>query len=139
MTNNVPRGIRNNNPLNIRISASPWRGKITPSSDPSFEQFISVEMGLRAAFIIVRTYIKKYRLCTPAQIVTRWAPASENNTLKYIDYVSKISLLPSNQRLEISQKNALCRLLWAMAAYECGRRLSFGLFERAYALAFCNP
>lgn len=139
MTSQLSRGIRNNNPLNIRLSSQPWRGKITPSADAEFEQFVNIELGIRAAFLIVRTYMRKYRLVTPAQIIGRWAPASENNTKKYIAYVSSLSLLPENQRLEISQKNAICRLLWAMAAYECGQRLSFGLFENAYALAFRNP
>lgn len=136
---NLPRGIRNNNPLNIRRSGQPWRGKIIPGTDPEFEQFDCLESGIRAAFIILRTYIKKYRCDTPARIIARWAPASENDTKKYIEHVETISLLPRHQRLALSEKNAICRLLWAMARFECGREIGFGHFENAYALAFRNP
>lgn len=134
-----PRGLRNNNPLNVRKSSQPWRGKITPGTDPDFEQFVSLEYGLRCAFVIIRTYIKKYRLDTPAKIVQRWAPPTENNTNSYIANVTRISLLDPNRRLEVSQKNALCRLVWAMAQVECGQPVSFGRIENAYALAFGRP
>lgn len=139
MTSRPPRGIRNNNPLNIRRSVSKWRGKIQNPTDPEFEQFATLEYGLRAAFIILQTYIKRYRISTPAAIIARWAPATENNTQKYIAYVSEISKLGPNERLDISQKNALCRLVYAMARYECGVEVSFGRIENAYALAFKNP
>ena len=44
------RGIRNNNPGNIRKSAIQWRGE-TPAAlkqDPDFEEFIAPEWGIRA-------------------------------------------------------------------------------------------
>ena len=129
-----PRGIRNNNPLNIRKSAQPWRGKITPGSDAEFEQFVSFEYGARAAFVIIRTYIKKYRCDTPAKIIQRWAPPSENNTNAYIANVTRISGLPSDKRLVFSEKNKICRLVWAMAQVECGCDISFGRLENAYAM-----
>ena len=49
----LPRGLRNNNPLNIRRSSQPWRGKVANPTDKDFEQFISMEDGLRAAFVIL--------------------------------------------------------------------------------------
>lgn len=47
MTNpkKTPRGIRNNNPMNLRISSNAWRGKI-PGTDKSFETFIDPEHGI---------------------------------------------------------------------------------------------
>nr|WP_259344128.1 hypothetical protein [Vibrio harveyi] len=33
MKSQLNRGIRNNNPLNIRISGNAWTGKVTPSKD----------------------------------------------------------------------------------------------------------
>ena len=38
--NTLPRGYRNNNPLNIRInSANNWAGKVSPNNDGNFAQF----------------------------------------------------------------------------------------------------
>ena len=47
----LPRGIRNNNPLNIRLNPeNRWQGRVSPkhNSDGAFEQFQDPIMGLRA-------------------------------------------------------------------------------------------
>lgn len=87
---NLPRGYRNNNPLNIRKSSNAWKGKITPSGDSAFEQFTSMSYGYRAAFVLMRNYIKNYRCDTIEKIISRWAPNNENNTLGYIRSVVNI-------------------------------------------------
>lgn len=130
----TPRGIRNNNPLNIRRSGQPWRGKITYGNDPSFEQFESMAMGIRAAMIIVRTYIRSHHLDTPVLIVSRWAPPCENSTTRYIDFVCEKSGLQRSHRLTLNSKFDICRLLWAMAWYENGQELPFADFIRAWSL-----
>ena len=56
----LPRGIRNKNPLNIRKSNRPWAGQI--SHDGKFCIFAKMEMGYRAAFILLNTYNQKYQL-----------------------------------------------------------------------------
>lgn len=129
----VPRGIRNNNPLNIRISGNRWRGKITPSADAAFEQFTNMTLGIRAAMVCVRTYMKKYHLTTPQQIIARWAPEPDQNDVKaYIaNACRKANLLPTVP-IKFSEKNKVCRLLWGMAFVECGQTISFQLFENAY-------
>lgn len=38
----VTRGLRNNNPGNIRINTDVFQGEITPSKDKSFKQFRSM-------------------------------------------------------------------------------------------------
>ena len=90
-----PRGLRNNNPLNIRLSKDRWQGQIAPSlsgragGEASFCQFESMAYGWRAAFVILcRTYYKKYGLKTISDIIYRWAPPKENNTAAYIRRVS---------------------------------------------------
>lgn len=130
----TPRGIRNNNPLNIRISNNRWKHKITPSADPAFEQFDTIFWGIRAAFIIIRTYLsRRYRCRTVHDVIARFAPASENDVEKYTDYVCKRAYIPSNEQLEFKNKNQMCRLLWAMAQYENGQEVRFSYFESAYA------
>ena len=81
----TPRNIRNNNPLNIRRSKDKWQGLDAKQSDSSFFKFESMEMGWRAAFVILtKTYYHKYRLFTIRKIISRWAPPAENDTEAYI-------------------------------------------------------
>lgn len=131
----IPRGIRNNNPLNIRISTNKWCGKLTTSSDPQFEQFRNITFGIRAAFVCIRTYINRYKLVTPSAIISRWAPRSENDTQAYIKTACKQAVLNPSEIISFKDKNRICRLLWGMAYVETGRVLSFGLFENAYELS----
>ena len=88
----LPRGIRNNNPLNIRRGKDQWQGLRAQQTDASFCQFESLDYGWRAAFyLLTRTYYHKYHLCTIRDIVTRWAPPNENNTQAYIENVSRLT------------------------------------------------
>jgi hypothetical protein len=76
----LPRGIRNNNPLNIRRTAKDqWKGLRAQQTDASFCQFESLDYGWRAAFyLLTRTYYHKYRLFTIRAIINKWAPPNEN-------------------------------------------------------------
>ena len=86
----LPRGIRNNNPLNIRRTAKDqWKGLRAQQTDASFCQFESLDYGWRAAFyLLTRTYYHKYRLFTIRAIINKWAPPQENLTATYIQNVS---------------------------------------------------
>ena len=93
----IPRGIINNNPANIR-RGSAWKGLVpflvNPQNkqrvcDKSFCQFVSIEYGIRALIILLRTYCYKYKLSTIEQIIHRFSPPSENNTNFYIANVVK--------------------------------------------------
>lgn len=135
MTNKLPRGLRNNNPLNIRISGTPWQGKIEPNTDGLFEQFSSLEFGIRAALVNIRTYIKRYRINNVQSIISRWAPSSDGNNVKaYIEVVCNKAQLTPTKILKYNDKNKLCRLVWAMAFVECGQEISFGRVENAWAI-----
>lgn len=79
-------GKRQNNPLNIRVSVNKWLGKLPAQG--AFERFETVEHGIRAGMVLVRTYMKKYGLNTLRGIIGRFAPPTENNTDSYIKYVS---------------------------------------------------
>lgn len=71
-----PRGLRNKNPLNIRIGNS-WLGEVKDPTDPYFEQFTTMTYGLRAGFIILKRYIERYHRNTVRLIIRSWAPSSE--------------------------------------------------------------
>lgn len=42
MTQPTPRGLRNNNPGNIRLSSTKYQGEVQPSQDTAFKQFESM-------------------------------------------------------------------------------------------------
>ena len=147
------RGIRNNNPLNIRKSADKWQGQINPSGngnvngngnnsspkgDAEFVQFYSMEYGWRAAFVILcRTYYGKYGLKTIRDIVSRWAPAKENNTEAYIRHVSDYTGIAPNKVLGSPQEHPTQWLLigYAMAVVENGKALPAVAMLKGFALA----
>lgn len=83
----LPRGIRNNNPGNIRYTATPWRGLANPASDGEFCIFVRPEYGIRAMAKILASYEKR-GVDTLSEIISAWAPAVENNTQSYILFVS---------------------------------------------------
>lgn len=87
----LPRGIRVNNPLNIREdkdSGDAWQGEAAYNFDASFEEFTSPEYGIRAAVRILRNY-RSRGIKTLEQIIATWAPANENNVEAYVKSVSK--------------------------------------------------
>jgi hypothetical protein len=96
-----PRGIRNNNPLNIRVSPDNWEGKV--GDDGSFVVFESPLFGIRAASRILKTYREKYNLISVSSIIARWAPESENDTQAYIESVAGKIGVNENDVLHDSQ------------------------------------
>lgn len=136
----IPRGLRNNNPLNIRHSSITWVGQTENQTDSDFVQFTDLTLGIRAGFVNLRTHITRdmrvlIRTTVKSEI-SRWAPASENNVNAYVKFVcDPFYGLKPDDVLVFSNKNHICRLLYRMAWYECGREVPFSLFERAYEMA----
>lgn len=134
--NIVPRGIRNNNPLNIRIGNT-WLGERPEKEcdDPEFEQFVAMVYGLRAAFCILRRYIRHYHRNTIIFIVSSWAPANENDTAKYIDFVAKKIKYAADEPILYEDRETMCALVQAMAQYECGVVLPLADVMKGYDIA----
>lgn len=130
----IPRGIRNNNPLNIRIGNA-WLGEVMNPTDPQFEQFVSMKYGLRAGFVLLRRYIWHYKRQTIADIITAWAPSNENNTGKYIEVVCGLMNMLPNDKVDYADKATMCRLVQSMIVVECGRKLDDALIESSYDIA----
>lgn len=131
-----PRGIRNNNPLNIR-KGNNWYGERHPQVDRDFEEFESMELGIRAAFVLLRNYITGYngrsaKFNTIRKIIRRWAPPVENATQRYIDFVVKKTGIDQNQVIWFSDRKAIIAICRAMAFVECGQWIDIQKFETAY-------
>lgn len=85
----VSRGLRNNNPGNIRRSGDTWQGVAAEQTDSAFWKFVSMEYGIRAVAVILKNYQRKYGLTTVRQMITRWAPPTENDTSAYVAAVAQ--------------------------------------------------
>ena len=141
------RGIRNNNPLNIRHSADRWQGMRKEQKDKSFVQFESMAYGYRAAWKTLQSYYNRF--CMKSQpftvrtIIERWAPPSENDTESYIRQVLKLSSIGGKENLlppeNVDSYHRLSKLLESMTVMECGIRMSQvdseAIFQ-GYKLAF---
>ena len=134
-----PRGIRNNNPLNIRKSKDNWQGLRTLQEDREFCQFSSMAYGWRAAFVILcKTYYGKYKLKTIRAIITRWAPPKENNTEAYIRRVTDRIGIGADTVLGSPQEQPAqwMMIAMAMAIVECGTtQLDYLSMLKGFSLA----
>lgn len=129
-----PRGIRNNNPLNIRIGNA-WLGEVPNPTDSDFEQFVSPVYGLRAGFCILRRYIRRYHRNTIETIIHAWAPSSENNTANYVQIVCQRTGLVSDQPILYEDSETMCKLVQAMCFVECGREIPADTIIKGYKIA----
>lgn len=124
----MKRGLRNNNPLNIRHSADKWQGARINQTDKSFVQFETMAYGYRAAWKVLESYWKHFKQegqpFTVRNIIHRWAPSEENDADAYVKTVLNITSLGGNERLPRPytgyQLEKLTRLLLAMTVVECG-------------------
>ena len=137
----LPRGIRNNNPLNIRRTAKDlWKGLAAQQNDRAFCQFKSLEYGWRAAFyLLTRTYYHKYRLYTIRGIISRWAPSSENDTSAYIANVSRLTGITPDEPIGIpSDQPARWMMLGAAMAIQENGTSSLDYFAMLRGWELCR-
>ncbi len=107
MEKKISRGIRNNNPGNIRLSNDPWQGLSEVQTDKDFFQFKSMAFGIRAIARTLITYQDKYDIRTIRKMVERYAPEKENDTANYKDCVCGISGFSENQILDFHKYEEL--------------------------------
>ena len=118
--NNLPRGLRNNNPGNIRKNSDVFQGEKT-SSDKEFKQFKSMAYGYRAIFKILSNYYRNYKLDTIRKIIGRWAPENENNTNAYIKAVSDYAGISADDPINVNDREQMTRIVAGMSKVENGR------------------
>jgi hypothetical protein len=116
-----PRGIRNNNPLNIEAGPFTQRQPGFAGSDGRFARFQTPEQGVGAASNLLDVYQTKHGLNTIKGIVNRWAPPGENNSSRYADFVARQMGVHPEQPLQPEQMRSL---VMAMGLYENGRPIA---------------
>lgn len=135
---NRPRGIRNNNPGNIKRGSSQWVGKVPydQSSDSTFEQFTFYVYGVRAMIRLLRTYIEG-GTNTIGKIITRWAPAADgNDPMSYTAHVANKTGIPADQVISFSNTAQIRAIVQAIADFENGtvNAVPNDVFDYAYSI-----
>lgn len=116
----LPRGLRNCNPGNIRITKDKWQGLCEVQTDKSFFQFIEMRWGYRALMRTLQNYRKRHGCMTIADFINRWAPPSENNTGSYISRVCREMQVPNSYVPDVDDKNVMCAFAAAISQVENG-------------------
>jgi hypothetical protein len=127
-----PRGLRNNNSLNIRHNSDHFQGEIK-GKDKSFKTFETMPYGYRAAFVTLGTYLSKgYN--TIEKIIAKWAPPTENNTQAYVSAVEKYSGVSRNKELTAADGADYILIVAAMSFVENGINADINQIKAGFAL-----
>ena len=118
----MPRGIRNNNPLNIRRTSTRWAGQIASDTERAFVVFMDMAHGVRAAAKVIQNYQRLYGINTVRRLIERWAPPNENHTPAYIVAVAAALGVGQDDTLDLAAHDILYKLIPAMSRVENGRR-----------------
>lgn len=136
-TQPLPRGLRNNNPLNIRHSPDEFQGedKCIYTRDKEFKRFKTIIYGYRAACCIIRTYLLK-DINTVRQIVARWCP--DESAPAYTDFVCRKTGLKPHRVLRYADQDNIVSLVAAMSEFENGVPADFAAIRCAYLASFAG-
>ena len=113
----APRGLRNNNPGNIREVGINWQGKI--GDDGAFTRFESMFYGARALVRNMWSIVGRTD-GTLQTLISTWAPAHENNTDAYISFVSRETGISPGSVVNRGNVSEMGRIAMAIAIMENG-------------------
>lgn len=119
----TPRGIRNNNPMNLREGddgGDQWNGEHRLDLDKEFEEFTSAKYGIRAGAKILLNYQRIHGLDTLQEIISRWAPPSENETDSYIEHAARVLEISPAEQINLTNASTLAKLVNVIIKHENG-------------------
>jgi hypothetical protein len=116
----TPRGLKNNNPGNIRHDGEKWQGEVVPSRDASFKEFTTIAYGYRALIKLLQNYRKVYNRVTIAEFIMRWAPPTENDTRAHTERICKSMGVSPDYIPDVSDKKTMCLFAAAISEAENG-------------------
>ena len=122
----LPRGIRNNNPGNIRATKDPWQGLDSPPSDGEFFRCKTPADGIRMLARTLITYQDK-RLAadgsaidTVQEVIARWAPPAENDTDAYAESVRKNTGIKRGEHIDLHDYETMDKVCRSIILHENG-------------------
>ena len=116
----MTRGLRNNNPGNLRLSKDKWQGLRAVQTDKAFFQFETMAYGYRALIRTLQNYRKLHKCQTIADFINRYAPKIENNTAGYIQRVCREMQVPTTYVPDVNDKATMCNFAAAISQVENG-------------------
>ncbi|MEG1903693.1 MAG: structural protein P5 [Bacteroidales bacterium] len=116
----MTRGLRNNNPGNLRLSKDKWQGLRAVQTDKEFFQFETMAHGYRALIRTLQNYRKLHKCQTIADFISRYAPKIENNTAGYIQRVCREMQVPTTYVPDVNDKATMCNFAAAISQVENG-------------------
>jgi hypothetical protein len=123
----APRGIRNNNPGNLNYVGQNGAA-LENHATPRFARFNSAFEGFSALGKQIKAYYNGtskaagyQKLQSVEAIISRFAPASENNTQGYIDKLSKMLGVGRGDSLNIHDPQVLATLMNGITQIENGK------------------
>jgi len=134
----IPRGIRNHNPGNLRWKATrrKWVGQAGQDQD-GFCIFLDPLYGLRAMAKLLLNYHRRQGLDCVADIITGYAPPTENPTDVYIATVANSLGVDPYDPLPLDEPKTVHRLMEAIIRVECGvQPYKSELIDEALGLAW---
>lgn len=136
-----PRGIRNNNPGNLRKNnEDKWQGLSDVQDDEAFFRFKDPVYGTRALARTLIAYQDKNNLHTITQFIGRWAPSTENNTTAYVSDVADSMGINPTSKLDMHKFSDLRGLVVAIIDHENGGSpYSDAQITKALVLAGVEP
>lgn len=137
LLSSIPRGVRNNNPGNIRKNPNfKWEGEIGKDSK-GFAQFSNPVYGFRAMAKLIKNYHANYDLHTIRDIIYRYAPPNENPSDNYVSFVSTAIKIDKNKKLSMEElDNILPKLIYHMSQMEVGHgQYGFAMAKQGAAMA----
>lgn len=117
----TPRGLRLNNPGNIRHGKDAWQGMASDQPDESFIKFDKPVYGIRAITRILLNYERK-GFDTIAKVIRRWAPPVENDTASYVRHVASVVGVKPNDVIDLDQCEIMLPLVRAIIQHENGQQ-----------------
>lgn len=102
----APRGIRNNNPGNIRYGDFARSMGATGADKGGFAIFSDMQTGIEATARLLQSYASR-GFNTIRKIISRWAPSNENDTQAYIAAVAKQLGVSADSMLTGDQLNGV--------------------------------
>ncbi|MCG2581933.1 MAG: structural protein [Marinobacter sp.] len=139
-----PRGIRLNNPGNIRHGDN-WQGMAQDQPDESFVYFVDPRYGYRAMVKVLQSYARR-GVVTVRDIINTWAPpvgrdpntgeTYTQETGAYVAHVARRLGVTPDARVDLDNKHQVVELLDAITRHEnANETFDRSTIERGYELA----
>lgn len=120
--NEIPRGVKNNNPMNLKDSGDNWQGWDRTSKDEDFLIFNDPESGMRAGMTNHLTHFMRGDDTVQKLLFTASPPSDNPNFEEYVNHVAEQTGVGRNEKIDLSDPAVGRRFAIAVANFELGTR-----------------